>query len=101
MKRPASINKEVAILWKAFGAQKVFGTFEKQAPELWFRWVLSQSWSKPICIALFQEWHRYSTDPSTVAHFAKIHNFALPFLGHQVHYVLQNFVTNIMFVLYS
>ena len=32
MKRPASINKWVAILLKAFRARKVFGSFEKQAP---------------------------------------------------------------------
>ena len=33
MKRPALQNKRVEVLRLAFRAQKVFGTFEKQAPE--------------------------------------------------------------------
>ena len=33
MKRPALQNKQVALLRMAFPARKVFGTFEKRAPE--------------------------------------------------------------------
>ena len=34
MKRPALQNKEVVVLRMAFRARKVFGTFEKQAPDV-------------------------------------------------------------------
>ena len=33
MKRPALQNKQVIVLRMAFRARKVFGTFEKRAPE--------------------------------------------------------------------
>ena len=34
MKTPALQNKQVVILWMAFRARKVIGTFEKRAPEI-------------------------------------------------------------------
>jgi len=34
MKRPALQNKQVVLLWMAFRARKVLGTFEKQGPDL-------------------------------------------------------------------
>ena len=34
MKRPALQNKQVGVLRMAFRARKVFGTFEKRAPEV-------------------------------------------------------------------
>ena len=36
MKRPALHNKLVGVLRMAFRARKVFGTFEKRAPEHYF-----------------------------------------------------------------
>ena len=34
MKKPALQNKDVGVLGMAFRARKVFGTFEKRAPEV-------------------------------------------------------------------
>ena len=36
VKRPASQNKRVGVLWMAFRARKAFGTFEKRAPGVCF-----------------------------------------------------------------
>ena len=61
MKRPASQNKRVGVLWMAFRARKGFGTFEKRAPG---RGLLICD----ICRVL-EEWTHYHDSSSSLVQF--------------------------------